>query len=218
MFDLYGGTENQEYIERRDYRLFSRECSRSETRDFTALAPSQSIVADADRYIQKYLNGLHYISIMIRMEKVFIRSSVPTENQPTVAKLCLDNILERLTKIKKETGIEHVFLTLDVGHYGSNIFREHITEGRKSVQQYIENFMSTIFKRNTTISEWEKRFASISGRKNPGYISVLQKEIAAKGDVLVLVGGDSTYQTSARNRYNKLHSMRKVFALNLKCQ
>ena len=218
MFDLYGGTENQEYIERHDYRLFSRECSRNETRDFTALAPSQSIVADTDRYIQKYLKGLHYISIMIRMEKVFIRSSVPTENQPTVAKSCLDNILKRLTKIKKETGIEHVFLTLDVGHYGSNIFREYITEGRKSVQQYIENFMCTIFKRNTTISEWEKRFASISGRKNPGYISVLQKEIAAKGDILVLVGGESTYQESAKNRYNKLHSMRKVFALNLKCQ
>ena len=71
--------------------------------------------------------------------------------------------------------------------------------------------MSTIFKRNTTISEWEKEFTSISGRKNPGYnISVFQKEIAAKGDVLVLVGAHSTYQESARNMYNKLHSMRKV--------
>ena len=215
MFDLYGGTVNRAYIERNGYRLFSSECIRSETGDFTALAPSHSIVADADRYIQKYLNGLHYISIMIRMQKIFIRSNVPTENQPTVAKLCLDNILKRLTKIKKETWIEDVFLTLDVGHYGSNIFRENITEEKKLVERHAENFISTIFKRNTTISEWEEGFASI---KNPGYISVLQKEIAAKGDVLVLVGGDSTYQTSARNRYNKLHSMRKVFDLNLKCQ
>ena len=218
MFDLYGGTENQAYIQHRDYRLYSSECSRSETRDFAALAPSQLIVADTDRYIQKYLNGLHYISIMIRMQKVFIRSNVPTKNQPTVAKLCLDNILKRLTKIKKETGIEDVFLTLDVGHYGSNIFREYITEEKKLVERHAENFISTIFKRNTTISEWEEGFASIIRFKNPGYISVLQKEIAAKGDVLVLVGGDSTYQTSAKNRYSKLHSKRKVFDLNLKCQ
>ena len=132
MFDLYGGTLNRAYIEHYGYRLFSRECSRSETTDFTALAPSQSIVADADRYIQKYLKGLHYISIMIRMQKVFIEANVPTENHPTVAKLCLDNILRRLTKIKKETGIEHVFLTLDVGNYGSNIFFVNILQRERN--------------------------------------------------------------------------------------
>ena len=93
----------------------------------------------------------------------------------------------------------------------------YITEGTKLVERHIEDFMSTIFKRNTTISEWEKEFVSISRTKHPGYISLLQKEIAAKGDVLVLVGS-GTYQESARIRYKELHWMRKVFVLDTKCQ
>ena len=218
MFDLYGGTLNQAYGQRYGYRLYAKECGRFQTRDYSALAPSQSIVADTDRYIQKYLKGLHYISIMIRIQFVFLKTNTAVKNQPTVAKSCLDNILKRLTKIKKETGIDHVFLTLDVGHYGSSIFREYITEETKLVDRYIEKFMSTIYKRNTTINEWEKEFTSISGIKHPGYISVLQKEIAAKGDVLVLVGPASTYQRSARIRYEKLHSTRKVIDLDRKCQ
>ena len=215
MFDLYGGILNQPGP---GYRLYAKECGRYQTRDFSALAPSQSIAADADRYIQKYLKGLHYISIMIRIEFIFSKTNTPAKNRPTVAKSCLDNILKRLTKIKKETGIEDVFLTLDVGHYGSDGFRNSITEEMKLVDRHIENFMSTIFKRNTTINEWEMEFTSTSGIKHPGYISVLQKEIAAKGDILVLVGPDSTYQRSAKVRYEKLHSMRKVFDLDRKCR
>ena len=217
MFDLYGGTENQAYSERYGYRLFSSVCGRYETHSTSALAPSQSVLSDAVRYIKKYLKGLHYISIMIRMERVFITAKAPAENRPTFTKLCLDNILKRLTTIKNKTGKEDVFLTLDVGHYGTDVYRYYITEGMKLVERHIEDFMSTIFKRNTTISEWEKEFVSISRRKHPGYISLLQKEIAAKGDVLVLVGS-GTYQESARIRYEELHLMRKVFVLDKKCQ
>ena len=218
MFDLYGGTLNQAYNERKGYRLFSSICSRYEIHSTSALATSQSIVVDADRYIQRYLKGLHYISIMIRMERVFIAAKAPAENRPTVAKLCLDNILKRLTTIKNETGKEDVFLTLDVGHYGTVVYRNYITEETKLVERHIEDFMSTIFKRNTTINEWEKGFVSISRTNHPGYISVLQKDIAAKGDVLVLVGAGSSYQKSAKNRYEKFHSMRKVYILDTKCQ
>ena len=214
MFDVYGGIVNKGA--RRGYRLFARECSNGETKHFSALAPSKSVLADADRYIHKYLKGLHYISIMIRMERVFLKTKTPPGNRSTVAKLCLDNILRRLTKIKKKTGKRHVFLTLDVGHYGSDCFRDH-RERAKVVERHIEGFMFTIFKRNTTISEWEEGFTRISRTKHPGYVSMLQKAIAARGDVLVLVGA-GTYQRSARQMYEKLHFMRKVFYLDEKCQ
>ena len=214
MFDVYGGIVNKGA--RRGYRLFARECSNGETKDFSALAASKSVLADADRYIQKYLKGLHYISIMIRMERVFLKTKTPAGNRSTVAKLCLDNILSRLTKIKKETGKRHVFLTLDVGHYGTDGFRNH-RERAKVVERHIEGFMSTIFKRNTTISEWEEGFVSVSRTKHPGYISILQKAIAARGDILVFAGSGS-YQRSARKMYEKLHFMRKMFYLNEKCQ
>ena len=214
MFDLYGGIVTKGA--RHGYRIFANECSNAEMSDYSALAPSKSVLADADRYIQKYLKGLHYISIMIRMERVFLKTKTAAENRSTVAKLCLDNILSRLTKIEKETGNEHVFLTLDVGHYGSDGFRNH-RERVKLVERHIEDFMSRIFKRNTTISEWEEGFTSISRMKHPGYVSMLQKAIAARGDILVLAGSGS-YQRSARQIYEKLHFMRKVFYLDEKCQ
>ena len=214
MFDLYGGTEN--VGPRYGYRLFARDCSRSDTRDLSALAPSKSVLSDADRYIQKYLKGLHYISVMIRMERVFIKTKTPADKRSTVAKSCLDNILRRLTTIKNMTGIQRVFLTLDVGHYGSDIFRDDHRLGTKLVERHIEDFMSTIFERNTTISAWEEEFTSIGRMKSPGYISMLQKAIAARGDVLVLVGSGS-YQLSTREMYEKLHLMRMVFQLDKKC-
>ena len=214
MFDVYGGIVNKGA--RRGYRIFANECSNAEAKDFSALAASKSVLADADRYIQKYLKGLHYISVMIRMERVFLKTKTAAENRSTVAKLCLDNILSRLTKIEKETGKRHVFLTLDVGHYGSDGFRNH-REGTKLVERHIEDFLSTFLKRNTTISEWEEGFVSVSRMKHPGYISILQKAIAARGDILVFAGSGS-YQRSARQMYEKLHFMRKVFYLNEKCQ
>ena len=190
--------------------------TRSDTRDLSSLVPSKSVLADADRYIQKYLKGLHYISIMIRMERVFIKTETPADKRSTVAKLCLDNVLRRLTTIKNTTGIERVFLTLDIGHYGTDIFRDDHTIGTKLVERHVEDFMSTIFERNTTISAWEEEFTSISWMKNPGYVSMLQKAIAARGDVLVLVGVGS-YQLSTRGMYEKLHLTRKVFQLDNKC-
>ena len=214
MFDLYGGIHYEEYKAFYGYRLFaiSRECTRWETSDSSALAPSKSVLADADRYIQKYLKGLRYISIMIRMELVFIETHTSADNRSTVAKLCFDNILRRLTTIKNETGIECVFLTLDVGNYGSDGFRDPYSAGK-----HVDKFLSTLFERNTTIHEWEEWFASISRTKNPGYMAILQKAIAARGDILVLAGSGS-YQGSARKMYEELHSTRTVFQLDKTCQ
>ena len=217
MFDLYGGIHNEEYKASYGYRLFARGCTRGETSDSSALAPSKSVLSDADRYNQKYLKGLHYISIMIRMEFVFKNIHTVAHNRSTVAKLCLDNILRRLTTIKNASGIEGVFLTLDIGHYGSDGFRDPYSAGKKLVERHVGEFLSTLFERNTTIREWEEWFASISRTKNPGYMAILQKAIAARGDILVLAGSGS-YQGSARKMYEELHSTRTVFQLDKKCQ
>ena len=55
-----------------------------------------------------------------------------------------------------------------------------------------------------TVSELDGRYTNTTTIKKSGYISVVQKEIAARGKVLVLVSGEkSSFHTSARLLYEK---------------
>ena len=102
-----------------------------------------------------------------------------------------------------------------MGHYGSSFFR-YENENLKAVEEHAEEFMSTVYGRNMSLGEWEERCISTSKLKFPGYISILQKQIAARGEVLVLVGPLSTYQQSAKILYERLHKRKQVFALSNK--
>ena len=208
MFDMFGGIYNSRYNPSVSYRFYANvpECTLGHAGNFSALQPSQSVSSDADKFIQKYLNGLHYIAVMIRLEMVFnqYRPKISINNRPMLAKTCFTNVLQRLEMIKKELGLDHVFVTLDVGQYGSRGFRgkNNIT---RAIEHHAEDFLSTIYGRNMSIGEYEERHVRTSRKKNPGYISVVQKEIAARGDALVSVGRGSTYQSTTRNLYNVLH-------------
>ena len=66
-----------------------------------------------------------------------------------------------------------------------------------------------------TVSEWDERYTNIITIKKSGYISVVQKEIAARGEVLVLVSGEtSSFQTSARLLHQKYHKKPQVYSLS----
>ena len=206
MFDVFGGMHRGAYNPKLSYRFFANVpgCRLDHPGDFSALQPSQSVSLDAEKFIQKYLNGLHYITVMIRLEMVFNRAKVSRNNKPLIAKKCFTNVLHRLEKIKKELGLNHVFVTLDVGRYGSEGFlgKSNIT---RAIEHHAEDFLSTIYRKNMTIGEYEERHINTSRKNNPGYISVVQKVIAARGDSLVLVGRGSTYQSSTQELYNALH-------------
>ena len=150
------------------------------------------------------MNGLPYIAVMIRLETLFNRAKISRNNKPQFAKTCFTNVLQRLENIKRELGLNHVFVTLDVGRYGSEGFRwkSNIT---RAIEHHAEDFLSIVYGRNMTIGEYEERHISTSRKNNPAYISVVQKEIAARGDALVLAGGGSTYQSTTKTLYNALH-------------
>ena len=205
MFDVFGGIETSGYNPKLGYRFFANvtECSRKNVISHSSLQPSQSVLSDADKYIQKYLNGMSYIAVMIRLEIIFTNANILRENRPIFAKKCFTKVLKRLVRIKKKLKLNHVFVTLDIGRYGSGYFRvkNNIT---RAIERHAEDFLSTIYRRNMTIVEYEERYISTSRKINPGYISVVQKEIAARGDALVLVGRGSTYQSTTKDLYNAL--------------
>ena len=208
MFDVFGGLVSRAYNSHKSYRFFANVtgCKLNDPGDYSALRPSQSVSSDADKFIQTYLNGVHYIAVMIRLEIVFNHANISRNDRPMIAKTCFTNILQRLEMIKKELELDHVFVTLDVGQYGSRGFRgKRNINVTRAIEHHIEDFLSTIYGRNMTIGEYEERHVRTSRKKNPGYISVVQKEIAARGDALVLVGRGSTYQSSTKQMYDELH-------------
>ena len=216
MFDVFGGIVGSRYKPQETYRLFAdiRDCSRRLVKKYSSLQPSQLSLSDADKYIQTYLNGMSYIAVMVRMEMVFESANISRNNRPTFAKKCFTNVLQRLEKIKKELGINHVFVTLDIGKYGSDFFRVKNNINR-AIEHNAEDFLSTICRRNMTIGEYEERYISTSRKINPGYISVVQKQIAARADALVLVGRGSSYQSTTRDLYNALRKNKPKYVFKL---
>ena len=216
LFELYGGIHTA-YDPHRGYRFYSniKECRREGS--YSSIAASQYVLSDANKYIQKYLNGSSYISLMIRMEMVFQQSGANEEMQrPKVAKQCFDNLLRKLNNIGNRTGLKQIFLTLDIGRYGSEGFR-HGSKIERAIEEHAGEFLSTIYRRNMSLGEWEERYISTCKRNNPGYVAIVQKQIAARGEVLMLSGPGSSYQGSAKILYEKLHQKRQVYSLTRLC-
>ena len=103
----------------------------------------------------------------------------PTIIGKTILYKCIAKNIEAM---KKTFGAGHVFVTIDIGHYGSLYFRKK-NDAIKAVERQTEDFLSTIYGRNMTLGEYEERHIRTSTLSNPGYISVVQKEITARGKI-----------------------------------
>ena len=57
---------------------------------------------------------------MTRIEKVLGAVGQETKQAKMKTRNCLANVMNRLKKIKKDTGIKCVFVCLDIGKYGSS--------------------------------------------------------------------------------------------------
>ena len=216
MFIRFGGVYNGRFNQKKGYRLFLSQpaCYRSEHFPKSIIRPSQLVSASANAYIRKYLDGKSYISVMIRIEMI-LRSRLKDREAPQLTEECLKCLYKKLTNLQVEVGIKNIFLALDVGKYGSDIFRnEHIMT---PILPYFDAFVSQTIKKGMTLSDWDERFTNITDNQPPGFVAVIQKYIAARGDVLVLLGAESGFQTSTHELYDSLHKDRKVFKLNTCC-
>ena len=210
MFPIFGGLQAGRTTEKRGYRLYMSpsNCQRSKLSDsFSNIKPSRLAMSSADNYIQQYLDGQPYITAMVRFE--IILSHIEVES-------CLDNLRKKLDELKSKFGIEKVALCLDVGKYGSTYFRDFVNYYR-TILPYVDKFVSETVKEGMKLRDLDGTFTNATQKKNPGFVAVMQKVIAAKGDVLVLLGGGSSFQRSALELYNSLHEKRTVLHLNNSC-
>ena len=220
IFDKYGGINRAERKGPERYRIYAKfsECGRNGP----YVLPSKSVYFDASTYIKKYLNGSSsYITVMLRMEHILRRSGAFwNENKVAiVSKQCLANVFKRLREVQKTSGISATYLACDVGAFGSGELRNAPLIERPLLQE-VRKFISIIYN-NSTLEEWEATISSVGlGRsKNPGYIAMLQKLIAAKGDVLILGGSTSgsAFQHATKTLHNQIHKHPHVIELDIYC-
>ena len=203
IFSLFGGVAHGKTTEREGFRLnmSPSKCQRSTIWQVTShIKPSGLPKTSAENYINKFLNGSnHYISVMVRFEMVLrSKSSSQIEN-------CFARLNKKVKEVKSKFGIEHIVLCFDVGKYGSYTYRNHY---RKLLPQ-IDSFVSQTVQGAKNLTDLDKMYTDTALKPNAGFVAVMQKVIAARGEVLVLLGGESTYQRSTESMYKNLHKKKK---------
>ena len=209
LFPLFGGVNNF----KEGFRLFLNlpKCERRAVASTTINKPSQLIIASAINYIHQYFKGAPYISLMVRFEIVINNKT----KWKTSVKTCLGHLQKKVDDIKSEYRIRNVALCLDIGTYGSAFFRTN-KQFVRYILPHINHFISHTVKEGMTLSDWENTFTNTTLRKNPGFVAVMQKTIASKADVLVLLG-PSGFQRSAESMFLHLHSKKDVIHLGKSC-
>ena len=177
------------------------------------LLPSRAIVQDSKRYLHKVMKlfstgGQRYFGVMVRLEKIFTKyvkhkKIASVEKFVEYMKKCANSLkhLEEFNERKKWGRT----LAIDLGRFGSVHFTRH-DKDRRAVSSLYETYFSSIFGNKTwSIDEYEDSFKKYLGNEDPAYIAQVQRTIAARSDCLILVGGDSTFQSVAISFYKNFH-------------
>ena len=211
MFPLFGGLVNNRG---KGYRLFMApakcQINNATICNISTIKPSQLVETSADNYIHKYLKGGSFITVMVRFETL-----LRPKNEIDL-KMCLSHLYEKLVELKTQFGIESIVLCLDIGKYGSQYFRDN-QKSMGPILPHVNRFISQSVKEGMTLSNWEDTFTNTSLRQNPGFVGLVQKTIATRGDVLVLLGKPSTFHSSTEKIFLRSHPEERVFNLENSC-
>ena len=163
------------------------------------IAPSRRLISDAQSYIQKYLSDRNnnYIAIMARLEKSKI-----TLRRDGIVGYCLNKIISYWENLRADSGLNTTFLSIDIGKYGSNSFRN--TGDKSDLSTEFKRFFTKLYNSSSSISSWEHGFEEISRSVDAGYIALLQKAIVTRAKCVIFVGGGS-FQKHALHLYQTLH-------------
>ena len=175
--------------------------------------PSPKLLNDAKYYTNTYLRGQTKVAVMIRSEQAI--RGFQTGNRLKQLNLCINKVVDiarNLTSTTSSPNTSNIFLTLDVGKYGSNsvesvlrLSKYNLKNKSSDVITSVKNIVPTLYGRNWTFVEWEESFIKAAdGIENPGYIASLQRTIASRADCLILMGGGD-YQRLALHDYLELH-------------
>ena len=213
IFPLFGGVAHGKTTKKEGFRLnlSLTKCQRRNIRkEINIIKPSGMSNTSAENYINKFLNrSNHYMSVMVRFELVLRSKSL------TGIKDCFARLNKKVEEVKSKFDIEHIVLCLDVGKYGSYSYQHSYD---KFLPQ-INSLISQTLKEGMNLTDLDKMYTDTALKPNAGFVAVMQKVIAARGEVLVLLGGGSSYQRSTESMYKNLHKTNKsIVKLTNSCE
>ena len=174
----------------------------------TLLTPSSMIQDQAEAYISRYLNDTSgYVAVLIRWEKLLLSQFYGTQYWPSTGDKCVKKIIDHVNDFYSKMGLNNVFLTTDIGRFGSSTFNYHNTtrDSIENVTSYTEDLLREFHNETMSLADYEQRFDDIGGMTSPAVISQLHKAIASKARCLVLVGW-GTFHENLLQMYKKLYS------------
>ena len=176
---------------------------------FKGLIPSISIRKSAERYKKLYLQNQPYLAILLRIERIVLTTR-------DLGKSCLHDIANALST--KNATSRPIFISTDVGTYGSQSFQQCTGISADYFSDYIRHLFEILYgdKGPQLLKDYDKAFERISYSTHPLYISTLQKAIASQGECLVLLGGGH-FQNHAKGLYSLAHRKKDCVEDNV-CQ
>ena len=173
------------------------------------LLPSKMIVQESDRYLQKLNLKSKYFGVMVRIEKVFTHF-VTIKKQGSFDEF-IDYMLECATSLKnlKQFYTHKKWdrtLSIDLGRFGSVNLQRNDKRFIHGMRRLYDAYFSSVFgNEGWTINEFEASFKKYLGTDNPVHIAQVQRTVAARSDCLIIVGGESTFQSVAISFYKNFH-------------
>ena len=150
-------------------------------RFYHKLNPSSGVISDGKEYVRRWLNGSDYIAVVLRFEKILTSGkSVPA---------VLDKALKLWTLLKSKMKCNAIFLSLDVGRFGSKDLSKIGPKNTAYAKKSAQTFFHKIYSNSSSFDAWEETFVNVSGTTESSYISALQTSIAAAARCVILVGG-----------------------------
>ena len=190
-------------------RVFIREkiCSEAYTyRDHTHI--SSTVTRDAQHYIEKYLqqkSTTGYLAVIARYEMTALSCHMNGHHNASdphaIIPFCLGETLKEVARMQTEKKFGDVFLSSDVGKYGSKSFVRHKYYDH---QQEMEAFVGKVYGERMDIHDWERTFEETVQVDDAGYIAMVQQAIVARAKCVIFVGG-GTFQRHTMSLYNELH-------------
>lgn len=212
IFNTWGGAVD---MIRDNYRYGIKETPCNRGKEYKHLVQhSEQILNDTKKYVTQYMNKTdHYLAVMVRLERFILSNDLKglsSESLQTRVDGCLNEIHYAVKILRNKRNIKQILLTMDIGKYGTKGFSKKskdfdVDVVNKTGQQLFE----ILFKNSLTQDVWEDSFDRVAHFTDPGYVAILQQELAADSVCLVLAGGGS-FQRAAERLYEQKHtSLRK---------
>ncbi|CAI8004088.1 hypothetical protein GBAR_LOCUS3829 [Geodia barretti] len=182
---------------------------------------SQNLLNSAIAYQNKFLAApeSRYVAVMIRAEHSILQFLAKrSKNTSKDLEKCMDELVKETDAAMKAVGASGLFVTSDVGYFGSGSWNRTISSPEKGdvadVERRVKRTVERLYagRQGWTFEEWERSFVEASGGVDErGYVAALQRVVATdrKAACLVLLGGGIFHELSLKqylyNTNNRTH-------------